>query len=81
MLFWNLSHMRGKLTEEPLATHSLSIVVCTHTAGRRLSSARYMFLAHRIRISRSYLTHVILPRLSSDGCTLVILLFMHMVFK
>ena len=38
------------------------------------------FLAHRIRISdilswdrKSYLTHVILPRLSREGCTLVVL--------
>ena len=38
------------------------------------------FLAHQIRIldilswdRKSYLTHVILPRLSHEGCTLVVL--------
>ena len=39
-----------------------------------------IILAHQIRISdilswdrKSYLTHVILPRLSREGCTLVVL--------
>ena len=46
------------------------------------------FLPHWIRISvilpwdrKSYLTQVILPRVSRDGCTLVVLELMHMVFK
>ena len=46
------------------------------------------FLAHHIRISEilpcdrnSYLTHVILPRLSGEGLTLVVLDLKHMVVK
>ena len=44
------------------------------------------FLAHQLRISdilswvrNSYLTNVILLRLSHEGCTLVVLELMHMV--
>ena len=47
-----------------------------------------LFLAHRIRISdilscvrNSYLTHVILPRLSWEDCSLVVLELTHMVVK
>ena len=45
-------------------------------------------VAHRIGISdflswdrKSYLTHAILPRLSGEGCTLVVLELTHMVVK
>ena len=47
-----------------------------------------IILAHRIRISEilpwdrnSYLTHVILPRLSREGCTLVVLELTQQVVK
>ena len=45
-----------------------------------------IIIAHRIGTSKilpwdrnSYLTHVILPRLSCEGCKLVVLELMHMV--
>ena len=45
-----------------------------------------LFLAHQMRVfdilswdRKSYLTHVILPRLSCKGCTLVVLELTHMV--
>ena len=47
-----------------------------------------VFLAHRIGISeilpwdgKSYLTHVVLPRLSRIGCALVVMVHTHMVVK
>ena len=49
---------------------------------------RDLILAHRIWISnilswdrKSYLNHAILPRLSREGCTLVVLELTHMVDK
>ena len=49
---------------------------------------RDLILAHRIGISvilswdrKSYLTHAILPRLSREGCALVVLELTHMVVK
>ena len=54
----------------------------------RCSVLKALFLAHQIRTSeilpwdrKSYLTHVILPRLSHKGCTLVVLELTGMVVK
>ena len=56
--------------------------------GRSVNYLDRTFLAHRIVKSEnlhldrnSYLTHAILPRLSREGCTLVVLELTHMVIK
>ena len=53
-----------------------------HNLGVAFSHLFSIFLAHWIRISdilswvrNSYLTHVILSRLSYEGCTLVVLMY------
>ena len=60
----------------------------TKLVGIAIFNTRTIVLAHRIKISdilswdrKSYFTHVILPMLSREGCTLVVLELTHMVVK
>ena len=60
----------------------------TTIVGFAIFMTRTNVLAHQIRISdisswdrKSYFSHVILPRLSREDCTLVVLELTHMVVK